>query len=518
MSAYLSSSKISPERAEEYENKLDETRKILEVTSGVSLYKDNDTLKDTKYKLPDFNLGMLNPSAFLRWAAENTIGALPIHGSARELLLNETLALLVLAREKLEQSTKSNRDRLPGDDGGLLGDLVSGGVSGAIGKAAGRVASAITGSNKVDMSQPINRPKTKEDGTPEPVTGWTAANDRVPAKSSSQSGNSDKSLLKKVKSAVKQALSGGGTNNDSNYSFKENYLSGEGIKTTIEELCGDSVDKVKSVKDLFDLLRTSPYMTTPEKFTTTKHGGYQSQTLDSNSFWEIVLEPYTGDLNGGFSFLPGLHEINLLNIINHGVSTGYNKWIPFVSFDLQKTKLSTKSLGLYDGEIVYPVSAEYLNEFRITIADDQYKSWRSYFEKCMEVSVFNSYPHTEDFYKNEDNNITVVDREHQLVAMYKNLAFRCIVYVMTPQKSTIRRFDLLLVLKDFSEEYSGDIDSGGSDLTVTFSIVGENPAPSEAFKAEKITLSPDGKWEEKSKRTDYSSMANKAVSSVMKIL
>jgi hypothetical protein len=31
-------------------------------------------------------------------------------------------------------------------------------------------------------------------------------------------------------------------------------------------------------------------------------------------------------------------------------------------------------------------------------------------------------------------------------------------------------------LKDFSEEYVGEIDSSGTDLNVTFSIVGENPS------------------------------------------
>ena len=46
---------------------------------------------------------------------------------------------------------------------------------------------------------------------------------------------------------------------------------------------------------------------------------------------------------------------------------------------------------------------------------------------------------------------------------------------MTPQLSTITKYDLLLVLKDFSEERSGEIDPSGSDLTVSFSIVGENP-------------------------------------------
>jgi len=46
---------------------------------------------------------------------------------------------------------------------------------------------------------------------------------------------------------------------------------------------------------------------------------------------------------------------------------------------------------------------------------------------------------------------------------------------MTPQKSTINKYELLLTLKDFIEERSGEIESGGNDLTVAFSIVGENP-------------------------------------------
>ena len=46
---------------------------------------------------------------------------------------------------------------------------------------------------------------------------------------------------------------------------------------------------------------------------------------------------------------------------------------------------------------------------------------------------------------------------------------------MTPQFSTIRKFDLLCVLKDFTEEYEGDIDAPGPDLNLVFSVVGENP-------------------------------------------
>lgn len=46
---------------------------------------------------------------------------------------------------------------------------------------------------------------------------------------------------------------------------------------------------------------------------------------------------------------------------------------------------------------------------------------------------------------------------------------------MTPQKSTVSKYDLLVVIKDFTEERSGEIEGGGTDLTVSFSIVGENP-------------------------------------------
>jgi hypothetical protein len=118
----------------------------------------------------------------------------------------------------------------------------------------------------------------------------------------------------------------------------------------------------------------------------------------------------------------------------------------------------------------------------------------------MDVAVYNSEPHEEYYYRHEyydgnslshngksfldfiQNNsdyissrVTAVDKSIITVAFYKNITFRIRIYIMTPQYSTIRRFDLLCVLKDFAEEYSGDVDGGGVDLNVTFSIVGENP-------------------------------------------
>ena len=46
---------------------------------------------------------------------------------------------------------------------------------------------------------------------------------------------------------------------------------------------------------------------------------------------------------------------------------------------------------------------------------------------------------------------------------------------MNPQMSTIQKFDLLLVMKDYSIEYSGETDANSPDLTISFSVVGENP-------------------------------------------
>jgi hypothetical protein len=244
-------------------------------------------------------------------------------------------------------------------------------------------------------------------------------------------------------------------------------------------------------------------------------------TLDSNAYWEVTIEPFCHyAMNGGYSFLPAIQEINWQNAITHGswqqgdkrrTVTNYHKWVPIIGFELEKSRLTTKSLGLYDGEINYPISSELTNELRMTIADDQYKSWRNYFQKCADVAVYSSEAHDQLYY-NEINSYedldysnltedeakaldqsgikdllksrisskeeqipTVVDKSRIAVASYKNITFRVKIYIMTPQYSTIRRFDLLCVLKDFQESYSGDIDAGGYDLNVAFSIVGENP-------------------------------------------
>ena len=270
--------------------------------------------------------------------------------------------------------------------------------------------------------------------------------------------------------------------------FRNEYVSSEGILLTLHDLCNVNLDKDPipgSLGELKQLLIDSPYITTVGKFGESKKGGFATYTLSDNSYWDVVIEPFVDEkLNGGWSYLPAIEEINLINQRLHGVHTGYSKWIPIINFDFERAKLVTKSASLFEGEIVYPVSAEMMNDLRITIVDDQYKSWSTYFRKCMEVSVYNSIPHSINYYKDSYSRMnalepllpTYIDRSSPATALYKNITFRIRIYIMTPQYSTIKSFDLLCVLKDFQESYTGTVDSGGAaDVDLSFSVVGENP-------------------------------------------
>ena len=518
---------------------------LEDVDKNSNLYGDGIKEDVPSYKLPEFNIDSLNLNNYIRWAAEKTVGQLK-GGKGRDLLMDETIAALVVAREKLEKISKSNRDRLPGNDMGLISDLVSGGVSGALDNLGNRIGDAVSANfgKEIDIKNPINRPETGDSnniGEETGTTGWTSGNNRY-SSSMPEIGNSvespfgmkefnlhrkisgaksnqseSSSFWKKVGETAKDTLLGTGSS-EKDYSFKTNYLSGNGIRMTLEDLCNMSPENsnLDSVENLMKLLKSSPFITTTNKFTSDPQYGYRSQTLDTNAYWELTLEPYVGVENGNISYLPGIHEINAINIAQHGVNTTYNRWIPYTSFDLQKSKMTSKTLSLYDGEISYPISMEFTNEFRLNIADDQYKSWRTYFERCAQVAIYNSEGHDENYYKNggsgDSLEITAIDTSNVCIAMYKNICFRCRIYVMTPQYSTIRKFDLLLVLKDFSEEYTGDIDGGAGDLTVSFSIVGENPAN---VPMKSNTINPP---EKKDSGKDYSSIIEGGVNSIIGLI
>ena len=461
------------------------------------------------------DMGVTNINSYIRQIAE-WVGDLSAGTGLREMLINETLHLLVALRRQLEVVTNANKDRLPGNNNELVSSLIQGGVSGAINSTIDAGINAISARPETD--QPLNRPRIDINGERN-TTPTTAANNRVEW-SVTGKGESGLSLKKIGQNFVNSFWSGEGEGFKDNYTeFKSGYMLGQGIYTTLMDLCGEkNPGNIESVESLKDLLKKSPYITTPSKFGTIQDGLYRTTTLDTNSNWEIILEPFCSDtMNGGFSYLPAIQEINTENYYRHGVITHYNKWIPFINFSLQKSRLNSKTLGLFDGEISYPVSAELMNELRLTIVDDQYKSWRHYFQKCMDVSVYNSQAHEADYYGissinkkttivntnlyfengsmgistttathktslgysvDNDSKLyipTAVDKSNICVAFYKNITFRIRIYVMTPQFSTIRKFDLLCVLKDFMEEYEGDIDAPGPDLNLVFSVVGENP-------------------------------------------
>ena len=443
-----------------------------------------DDYKDVPFMQIPEDSTIFDKVEYIRYAAENIVGWTGIgNDRLRKFLLMETLWALVLARRGVERTTGVNRDRLPGRQGGVGTFVDDANTLYEAYQNGNLINSAIGLLSKYlrEKPNPINRPRVDELGRPKNKTeGFELGNNRYEANRKKGIAGALENLWNNIEN-----IANGGYNYDQPYNFKDHYLKGGGIATTLSDLCEGKTPE--SVEDLLEIFKNSEYITTPTKFGTIHEGSYGTQTLDSNSYWEVVIEPFCDDyLNGGYSYLPCFNEINVINYASHGVKTAFNKWVPISNFELQKSKLTTKSIGLFDGEFSIPLSAELTNEIRFTIVDDQYKSWRNYFQKCMDVAVYNSEPHNSDFYSQfnfsdyitnggAEELVTAVDKSIITVALYKNITFRIRIYIMTPQYSTIRRFDLLCVLKDFIEEYSGDIDSGGVDLNVTFSIVGENP-------------------------------------------
>lgn len=431
MSAYLSSDILTPKRAIEFRDAINNTLEMSYFGSQAALRVPVDTSSGTT------------------WAkAEEEIPEY-ITGTNRRDALDEMIV-------KLVDYKRSNLPSLPGSS------LVDASI-GALKGLASTVSTLVSG-----HPNPMNKP-LHANGSALPYglgdSIFQAANSRTQSGSLDPTGDTTMGL------------------------FLNRYWSSTSFKTTLEDLCpvlGEA--PVASLTDLKSLLKASPYITTPGKFMTDTKGSYNTQTLDTNMYWEVIFEPFCIDSgpcnNGGYSYLPSIREINYENETYHQVKTRYGFWAPINGFELQKSKLVTKSLQLYEGEIVYPTGMEFTNELRLTFVDDSLKSWRRYFEKCAQVAVFNSTPHGKLYYQSpiisSTSGITQIDKNNICIAPYKNLAFNIKIYILSPQLNTLKRYNLLCVLKDFSEEYVGEVDSGGTDLNVSFSIVGENPGENKA--------------------------------------
>ena len=440
------------------------------------------------YKLPEkLFLEKGDPSTYIRQLAELATygesgqgwwegGNSGLSGLGRRTLLDTTLKALVATRGWTEKKLGINRDRLPGESNdfaevtGKIVGAIKGGINTAEGLiSSGNVVRAVGGiGNIIDSFK-------KQDNGVEDAQRYVADNP-TPL---NRPGWRNKNIVDPEDGTWNERVNGSGIEITRALPIKAT-----GLELTLEDLCPESKTTITTIDEFKDALAKSPYMTSPHKYIKAKGAKGGSMTLDTNAYWEVVIEPLCKkSLNGGWSFLPHIHEINAENLVEHGVNTHYDKWIPLSNIELQKSKLTSKSLGLFDGEISYPVSVEYTNELRMTVIDDQYKSWRRYFQKVADVSVYSSEAHNEEWYtkrnSSENNNHlvrpTAIDKDKFCIAYYKNVAFNIKVYFMTPQFSTIKKFDLLCVLKDFTEEYYGEIEGGGQDLNISFSIVGENP-------------------------------------------
>ena len=430
----------------------------------------------------------------------------------KEIMLDKLLMQLVDLRDKSERQAKANRDRLPGGTG-IVQEMI---MDMDVWKSAvnlGRTFLEKVRTNKKgilhgDTTDPINRPVPDEISyDPEFDQKYTydnfGNNTRTEGWYDPHAKGTGKEALSGwdlIKSSIKDTFAKS-SGQEINYRFDDNYLQGAGIKLTLYDLAERDIESssIDTVEEMMDVIRQSPLITSPTKFLTTNVGTDRvTTTLDTNNYWEVVIEPYIGKDNGFCSYLPSIEEINILNFRNFGVKTLYSRWLPIVSFDLSRSRAITKSIGLFGGEFTIPGGVEYSNELRITIVDDIYKSWRRYFEKCADVGVYNSRIHKAEFYgyefdslietpnvKSSDQwrsytisekdaeKITVVDKSSFVLAPYKNVTFRIRIYIMTPQYSTINKYDLLATLKEVSIERVGEIDPGSQDLELSFSIVGE---------------------------------------------
>ena len=444
------------------------------------------------YKLPEigwknfWNGGALNPSTYLRWATENTIGKIPLRGTYKRKLIDETLALLVLAREKLEKAAKGNRDRLPGDDMGLLSDLASGKltVKSATKSIVGAVGKALSKS-EVDRSKPINRPSNKKNSD----YSWEAPGQEV-LDSETKSNKTSTGLFNRLLGENVTDANGAQTRTFRNMMDLrcwglDSNMKEVGLGATMYDLVSaKDISDTTSFSEFKDILKQSRYITSPNKFTTTSDST-NYMTLDSNHIWEIKFRPYVGGFNGNKTWLPSFYEIDVLNKCQFNMTTHFSSgWLPITGFELQDKKLTSRELPLFNGSISYPVGLEFTNELRLTFADDSLKSLRRYFDLCTKVSTYMSNIHTSaergynapvDNLSDALTNPTVYLDGKVHPGLYKNLTFLVDIFILSPQYAVIKKCTLLCVIKDYTIENQGEVDSSPTELSVTFSIVGENP-------------------------------------------
>ena len=395
-------------------------------------------------------------------------------GSAKVQAIHTALKAINEAYIMVMSKLKSFSGNLPGSSSAAktaLNKALSGDVLGAIGGLADNIL------NKSDTTNPMNVPKSKRNGFFE---GMSSEDIEDPMEKFNIKG-----LLAL---GLDTSSYYGWSNGTKSVKWKDRF----GTNIPASNLVLTELMGIRNAESL-DLSSLRDELNKGVGYITNYKGNIlgtplNEMGLDSNHVWEMTLEPLISDtLNGGFTYLPNIWVMNEINKRTFKVNSSYTRWIPFTGFELQNNKMTNKSLQLFDGDISYPVSLEFTNELRITIADDAIKTFKRYFQMCMECSMYRSNP----YLWNGDNSDPSIDKNYMEVAMYKNVTWACTIYVMTSGFMCVKKFPLLVTLKDFQEEYSGDIESGPTELALMFSIVGENEIdqiPSELDSSTKMSL------------------------------
>lgn len=390
---------------------------------GAKNFRDNTRVPAHKVK------ALSELSAIRSTVQNNFIGPM---GMAKQELIDELLLTTEIALRKARELAKENAGRLPGNNEGIIsnfineklgGNLIKKGidtVTGAIDSISNKIF-GVDGGERVAYIDPKNRPEKIEN------YGYSKVTENL---------GSDVSRI-----------------------FSNDYIS-NGFYITLSELANSSIS---NINELSEVLRNAPYITSWNKI--------MELDSDSNDKWEIVFKPFIGSENGNYTVLPDISEINTRNMKEFKVKTNYTNWLPFTGFELQHKKLTNKSVGLFDGEFSIPVSLEFTNEIRLTISDDQCKSFRWYFDTCTEASMYKRVKESDEMEKGED--YTKVYKDKPMTAMYKNVTFECSIYVLKGDLATVKKFPLLVTLRDYQVEYVGDQESSPVELNLHFSIVGE---------------------------------------------
>jgi hypothetical protein len=390
---------------------------------GAKNFRDNT-------RVPAHKVKALSELSAIRSTVQNNFTG-PM-GMAKQELIDELLLTTEIALRKARELAKENAGRLPGNNEGIIsnfineklgGNLIKKGidtVTGAIDSISNKIF-GVDGGERVAYIDPKNRPEKIEN------YGYSKVTENL---------GSDISRI-----------------------FSNDYIS-NGFYTTLSELANSSIS---NINELSEVLRNAPYITSWNKI--------MELDSDSNDKWEIVFKPFIGSENGNYTVLPDISEINTRNMKEFKVKTNYTNWLPFTGFELQHKKLTNKSVGLFDGEFSIPVSLEFTNEIRLTISDDQCKSFRWYFDTCTEASMYKRVKESDEMEKGED--YTKVYKDKPMTAMYKNVTFECSIYVLKGDLATVKKFPLLVTLRDYQVEYVGDQESSPVELSLHFSIVGE---------------------------------------------